>query len=328
MNKLLIACRYFVFVLFIVCSVIICSVSAWNLTFTQAIGLNYSVQVDAFLIAVSALGLLFIFPIMFIDILRKDTLIRQVRFECLWVGIFWILELSGAVAVTASKPDIVCIAQGSEMSLNPCTSMKVLLAFTWIATVNLLIYFCALAVIAIIHYHEDPLVWKSSTLDYAWFTIRTSLGNSPPSSKQTWHKRFFMSASQPRRQTEFSKRMIAGNESDLEKQVQPEEIPTVAGRGPPPAQQILIDSSMLQHQDSSLRTAASEPPQHLSPNVVPFLTTASADTGGTPRENIRIVSPATPPSPACYVQSPRKAKRSLKMHRPPPLDLSRASVYR
>ena len=63
-----------------------------------------------YLIATSAFGILFIFPVyvvcessivskltriprMFIDLLRKNALIGQVWLEGAWVGFFWVLNL-------------------------------------------------------------------------------------------------------------------------------------------------------------------------------------------------------------------------------------------
>ncbi|KAF9821387.1 hypothetical protein IEO21_00633 [Rhodonia placenta] len=92
MNTIFTAYRYFVFVLFIVCNIVLCSVSAWNLSIALAVQFTTSIEVDAVAIAMGAVGLVFILPILFIDVLRKQSVTRHVWFECLWVGVFALLE--------------------------------------------------------------------------------------------------------------------------------------------------------------------------------------------------------------------------------------------
>jgi len=224
MNKFFTAYRYFVFVLFIICNIVLCSVAAWNLTIALAIQFETSIQVDAVLIAVGAAGLLFIFPILLIDVLRKESVTRQVWFECLWAGLFALLELAGAAAVTTTMSGMECVASDDDgqIKLGPCISTKLSLIFAWIAAANLFFYMCILAVVAMLHQHNDALVWKSNVLGYDWFAVRSSLGSAPPSPSRPGPSTSRLSRAFARlpRRTEFSKRMVVGREpqSDLEKQ--------------------------------------------------------------------------------------------------------------
>ena len=52
-----------------------------------------SALIDAYLIAIGAAGILWMFPVMFLDQLRKNALVSRVWFECVWVGLFWLLNL-------------------------------------------------------------------------------------------------------------------------------------------------------------------------------------------------------------------------------------------
>ena len=49
--------------------------------------------IDAYLIAIGAAGILWMFPVMFLDQLRKNALVSRVWFECVWVGLFWLFNL-------------------------------------------------------------------------------------------------------------------------------------------------------------------------------------------------------------------------------------------
>ncbi|KAF8201662.1 hypothetical protein BJ912DRAFT_946079 [Pholiota molesta] len=87
--------RYFVFVVFVICNAIITSVAVWNLSTVQsspeAVGVT---QIDAYLIFTGALGLLLIFPIIFCELCANNVFLVRVWFELLWVGAFWVMQLS------------------------------------------------------------------------------------------------------------------------------------------------------------------------------------------------------------------------------------------
>ncbi|KAI0328540.1 hypothetical protein GY45DRAFT_1254736 [Cubamyces sp. BRFM 1775] len=201
--------RYSCFGVFILCNAIICCVSVWNLALSETIGWNP--MIDAYMIAISALGLLWIFPVMCIDLLRKNALVGRVWFECIWVCLFWILELAGASAVTAILPNLLCSTASRSLLPSSCTSTKALLAFAWIGAVNLLVYFCILMVSSIIHMKDDSQIWRANTRMYPWFRVREALPSARgPSPLKTWSKPPIPSAApQIRLPSDFSQRMVA-----------------------------------------------------------------------------------------------------------------------
>jgi len=168
--------RYLAFALFILFSSVICIVAAINLG-SLASSTPRSPEVDSYLIFVGALGLLIIFPVIFVELVRKNAFITRVLVEITWVGLLWIMHLSGAAAITAISPQILCSATGERPKVD-CSSTRVLLAFTWLSTITLLSYLFALVISAAYHNQEDSQVWRSGVRDYRWFTHRESL-NSP-----------------------------------------------------------------------------------------------------------------------------------------------------
>ncbi|RPD66295.1 hypothetical protein L227DRAFT_606409 [Lentinus tigrinus ALCF2SS1-6] len=200
--------RYASFGLFTLCNAVICCISMWNLVLAQQIG--WDPLVDAYLIALSALGIIFIFPILCIDLLRKNALVSRVWFEAVWVGLFWIAQLAGAAAATAILPNMLCNFAADLLIPGSCSTTKVILAFTWINTVNLLAYFLLLMISSIIHMKDDSTVWGANTRTYPWFRVREPLHSAQPSPvRTTWSKAPLPSAAPKIRLTsDFGDRMV------------------------------------------------------------------------------------------------------------------------
>lgn len=214
--------RYVTFVFSIVCGVILCSVAAWDLSLVQAIpaatGLT---QVDIALISANALTIVLVFLVLSLDVFGVKSSLGRIWFECLWTSILSLFHLAGAAALTANASTIVCSPQPGTSSPDICTPVKVLMAFSWIQTVSMLVYFCILAVTAVRHSTDDPKVWVGSILDYPWFAVRVSLGSQPSSPNKTqkgetdtkdWRGWLEAKAS-------FARRMLARAERDIEKQL-------------------------------------------------------------------------------------------------------------
>ncbi|KAJ3476278.1 hypothetical protein NLI96_g11271 [Meripilus lineatus] len=197
MASILLSYRYFLFGAFIVCNAIICSVAAWNFSLARYTGID--LHVDVFLILLGVSGVVFLLPIIFVDLFRKNALYTKVWFECTWVAVFWVLELAGASAVTAIIPPELCVPDSDAIAVNACTSTRVLLAFTWLITVLLVIYLVALLVSAISHQEDDSMVWHAHVRFFPWFQIRSSLNSAPPSPTRDWHRPFALAAPQPKR---------------------------------------------------------------------------------------------------------------------------------
>ncbi|TBU65666.1 hypothetical protein BD310DRAFT_963449 [Dichomitus squalens] len=208
-NFSLSSCRYSSFALFTLCNAVLCVIAVWNLTLAQEIG--WTPFVDAYLIAIGAAGILWMFPVMFLDQLRKNALVSRVWFECAWVGLFWILNLAGAAAVTAMLPNMMCSFAANLLLPGACATTDVLLAFSWIGMANLLVYLCVLMVSAIIHMKDDSTIWSAHTITYPWFRLREQLNSARPSPvRTTWSKAPLPSAAPSiRLPSDFSDRMVA-----------------------------------------------------------------------------------------------------------------------
>ncbi|KAI1794509.1 hypothetical protein LXA43DRAFT_883491 [Ganoderma leucocontextum] len=199
--------RYSCFALFALCNAVFCVFGAWNLTLAE--GLGWMPVVDAYLIAIGAAGILWMFPVMFLDQLLHNALISRVWLESAWVCLVWILNLAGAAAVTAVLPGMMCTLP-AKLVPGSCGTTNVLLAFSWIGTLNLLAYFCILMVSAIIHMRDDPTVWGAHTRTYPWYKLHEQLNSAHPSpSRTTWSKPPLPSAAPSiRLPSDFSERMV------------------------------------------------------------------------------------------------------------------------
>ncbi|KAI0709422.1 hypothetical protein C8Q76DRAFT_814101 [Earliella scabrosa] len=216
--------RYSAFALFTLCNAVICCVSVWNLVLAQSIGLFP--QIDAFLIASSAFGILYIFPVMCIDLLRKNALLGRVWFEASWVGLFWVLNLAGASAVTATLPDMMCNFGAAFFIPGSCSTTRVLQAFTWINTVVLLAYFSLVMVSAILHMKDDSQIWGANTRTYPWFQVREQLHSAKPSPvRTTWSKAPLPVTPQIRVSSDFGERSSALRTSTFSMSEKPQPSP-------------------------------------------------------------------------------------------------------
>ncbi|OCH95033.1 hypothetical protein OBBRIDRAFT_788770 [Obba rivulosa] len=279
MAKFILAYRYLVFVLAIVCSAVICSVAVWNLTLSQAPG--NSVHVDDFLICLGVLGIVFIFPTLCIDVFRTNALPSRIWFECIWTGIFWLLSLSGAAAVTATLPQMLCGSSTPvfvpvdgalpnenadvlswQIIRDSCTATKVLLAFTWIFAIGMLSYFCGLAILVIMHHQDDPQIWQCSVRHYSWFAVRSSLNSGPTSPSSSFYSLEKSVQGSPQKQrTEFSKRMVTRPNIDVEKQDLRNVSPVPPIPAAPPPRRIQQSTRQASAPGSSLPRTVFEPSQ-------------------------------------------------------------------
>jgi type IV secretory pathway TrbD component len=166
MLTLLLSCRYLMFVVFILCNAVICGVSVWNFFIAQAI--NWNLQVDAFVIVVGASALVFIFPVIFVNLVAKTLFVCRVWFECAWVGLFFCLEFAAAVGLTAIVPSLLCTNTAGIIVPGSCTSTQVLLAFTWTCAIILLGYFFLLLLSSIMVAKSDPRIWQRPVRQFTY----------------------------------------------------------------------------------------------------------------------------------------------------------------
>jgi len=179
MKNILIFFRSSVLGLFVISNAIICSVAVWNLSLAQSVGQN--LQVDTYLTFLGAFALLFIFAIIFTEILRKNGVTGRLWFETLWVGLFWLMELSGAAALSAIAPNVLCSHQPALIGHDGCSSTRVLLAFTWMITIILFAYLAFLVCAAVLRQQQDSQIWHASVREFCRSHSRHSLGSAPNS---------------------------------------------------------------------------------------------------------------------------------------------------
>jgi len=338
---MLLFCRYLVFGLLVICNAILCSVAVWNLSLAQSVG--QSLQVDAFLTFMGALALLFIFTIIFIEILRKNAVTGRLWFEISWVGLFWVMELSGATALSAMTPNFLC-AQSALIGNAACTSTHVLLAFSWLTTGILLVYLLSLVCTAIIRQNRDPQIWHASVIELCWCDTRHDLRSAPASPNlPRFLKTPQLIAPQPRHPPPiavYAYRAGMGPEYQIE-HFRP---PSPVAERPVPSMPATAYSSMPasslypQHLRSSLplqlpRPSPASPPPPLGnwprPNAVdqplrskrksPPITFRSSDTNFAP-------GPVLASSSSMPRSKPSDPRRSSNEHRrPPPLNLSHST---
>jgi len=177
MSSIFLTLRYIAFALFIVFNSVICIVAALNLGSLASDTPRFP-EVDSYLIFLGALGLVVVFPVIFVELIRKNAFIARVAVEITWVGLLWIMNLSGAAATTAISSEMICSPSTRQPVIN-CVSTKVLLAFTWLTSITLLSYLLGLVICAVHHSQEDSQVWRSGVRDYRWFTQRKPMQDPP-----------------------------------------------------------------------------------------------------------------------------------------------------
>jgi hypothetical protein len=222
MASALVGLRYFVFGIFVVCNTVLCSVGVWNLSLVQTRSF-YNAQISAYMIFLGAFGLLCIFPLIFIDLIRRHPFTSRIWVELTWITIFWIMELSGAAALSAIVPSNHCRRHRGRLGANACLSGQVLLGFAWAITLILLGYMVTLAVYTIVHQVSDPNVWNETVREYPWFGARSTL-SSPPPSPSLEKGPGVPTLMHPRPQTAFNPLELARERSPFDDPIEP--VPT------------------------------------------------------------------------------------------------------
>jgi len=191
--------RYYLFAITIVSNAIICSAAAWNLPISQNIAPHTHVHIVVYMIFLGAFSLLVVIPMLFVDIFAKRPFTGQVWVECLWIDFLWLLHFVGAIIVTIQLPHDMCTLQAESIDGNSCTSVKLLMAFSWICTINLFTYLVFLVFSSILHQTRDDTVWSSQVRSFPWYLhiYCHTLESSPELSPRERHAP--IPAPQPRR---------------------------------------------------------------------------------------------------------------------------------
>jgi len=158
MQNILRALRFVVYGAFVVCNAIIASVAVWNLSFSQSV--SWISQIDSYLTFLGASGLALIFTIVFLELARNNSFTGRLWFECLWVSLWWIMNLAGAAALSALGIGKMCHQEVGPQQHARCSSAFVLMAFTWTLTAILLIYLCTLVISGLLYQQRNPDIWR------------------------------------------------------------------------------------------------------------------------------------------------------------------------
>lgn len=101
--------RYLVFFVLIISNTIVTSVAVWNLTLVEG-SMRFSATATAaasYLIGVASVGLLLIFPIIFLEITGKRTFLGVVWFELTWAGLIGIMTLGESASVILCRSRLI-----------------------------------------------------------------------------------------------------------------------------------------------------------------------------------------------------------------------------
>jgi len=180
--------RFALFALVLIFSLVELALCAKNITITNA-GLfiddgfeilmlsPFFFPFVAFGLAIAVMTLLFLIPIMVIDVLRKGAVTSMIAFELAWTGLFWILWL--AVAADATAPGIFknCNFEDDrvETICDQFPAIQGLAFFNWLL---LLGWWVTLGVLAfnLRRRTNNPNLWRQSVAD-----ARISMAESRPS---------------------------------------------------------------------------------------------------------------------------------------------------
>ncbi|TRM61891.1 hypothetical protein BD626DRAFT_459544 [Schizophyllum amplum] len=350
MANLLLTLRYVAFVVFIICNAIIASVAAWNLSLAQTVGFGSVAQIDPYMIFVAASALIIIFTIIFRELAVATSIFGSVSSECVWVMLYWILELVGAAAFSAighsmcDSDDLRFMNQPSSIARDSCASSRVLMGFSWICTLTLMAYLVALVTSTISHYHEDPQAWHCKIKDYPWASgqplgdapTRTATPSSiekaaPPAAapQQRWAPP--LAAVLSRSSATASPESII-NPFPLPATSQ-KPIPSIPAQRAPDASQETYhrppsNPSLYSRAVQSSMPRASPQPTYYNPNRPPSPPRDWQRSEIVSQSQRNMQSPATVPAGSAASSTSSRGSRRVEGHRPPPLDLSKISAFR
>jgi len=301
--------RHSVFSLFIICNAIIASASVWHFSIAKA--LQQDLRVDTYLTFVGVSGLLFISSIIALELLRKDSITGRVWFECSWVGLYWMLELAAASAISALGPRVMCGRMAVEAISESCSATQTLLAFSWICTIILMCYFLFLVVsTATYHLQErDPSIWQREVREFPWFDKRSTTKSTSPAPFLTNSGRqaSVTMAPQPRRVAPPELYAYRGLSPRYE--IEYYQPPTTFSQPAPPEPAIPGDRQRL---------SMKQIPAAIYPKAVQ--SSIAAQSGPTQHPDSRRRPPSPPPLgdwPRANIMSQPSRSRSTKQPRPP-----------
>ncbi|KAG8863765.1 hypothetical protein FRB96_007602 [Tulasnella sp. 330] len=176
--SIFLAWRIVFFVLLVLLNGTVCATAGLNLS-TQAPGALRIL--DTYLVFLSAASILFLFPIILLETLKRGASTSKVWFECTWLGVLWGLNLAAAAITVSLSPRQTCVA--GDLA---CVSGQILVAMTWISTLLLLCQFLLVMISSLYYHRQHTVVWTEPVQQFQWFrgggTDKSTVLNSGPPS--------------------------------------------------------------------------------------------------------------------------------------------------
>ncbi|KAI4517585.1 hypothetical protein K525DRAFT_260567 [Schizophyllum commune Loenen D] len=351
MVNLLLFLRYVAFAVFIICNAIIASVAVWNLSLARTVDFGSVAQVDTYLIFVAASGIVLAFTIVFTQLAIPNAVFGRVFSECIWVALYWIMELAGAAAISAlgrtmcDSDDLRLTNQSPTIVHDSCASSQVLMGFSWICTLTLMMYLVALVTTTVSHYNEDPQAWHCKIRDYPWTSSETSHNGSSRAPTPSSIEKATLSV--PTTQSRHLRPLISVlNRSNTatsspESIIHPFPLPANSQKLVPaaPAQrapngtrethnrQPSNNSYYSRPVQASMPRASLQMPSYHNPNRPPSPPRDWRSETSSQQQRTTPSPPAVGAGSAASSTASRGSRR-VPGHRPPPLDLSKISAFR
>ncbi|OBZ75200.1 hypothetical protein A0H81_04154 [Grifola frondosa] len=140
--------------------------------------------------------------LLFIDLLRKNAIVGRIWFECLWVGTFCILELSKTTGIPHRQLQLTSLQAMQLQQLLSCPTCFAILQY-WVTYRYW--WYPLFSTFVMTHKYGEPL-------------LELILGSPSANHCQTWHKPMASAVPQLLKPSDFSKRLVANSQYDLEKQ--------------------------------------------------------------------------------------------------------------
>ncbi|KAI0700312.1 hypothetical protein BC835DRAFT_445129 [Cytidiella melzeri] len=121
-----------------------------------------------FSVAVPVLTTVFISPMLFIDLFRRNAFTSMISVELPVLGFFFTLWLGATAWTTSFLVQIMPICNGNldnDIVRSICMDVQLTTAFGWLNWIVLLVYFVMLLTISIIGAKKGASVWTSSVRD-------------------------------------------------------------------------------------------------------------------------------------------------------------------
>ncbi|KAH9979857.1 hypothetical protein BGW80DRAFT_1270840 [Lactifluus volemus] len=156
--------RFVVFSVLIYLSLTALVFAAWNVGASRTAGAH--VDGASALVIFTASAMILCIPMALADAKIAFFSTSMVGFECVWTGIFTVLQIAASIFVTLSGPPEFCVAM---VQLSICSSITILVPVSWLATFLLLGYFVTIMALSVSHLHVRENLLSISIYNLVWF---------------------------------------------------------------------------------------------------------------------------------------------------------------